>query len=65
MERTTESSRLLTAAEAAHQLSVPESWLYKAARDGSFPAVKVGRYVRFRQEDITDWIRTGGRVDDE
>lgn len=59
MERTTE--KLLTASEVAEQLSVPESWLYGAARAGTFPAVKVGRYVRFRQEDVTDWIRSGGR----
>lgn len=51
---------LLTAAEAAQQLRVPESWLYAAARSGTFPAVKIGRYVRFRQEDVTEWIRSGG-----
>ncbi|WP_369075899.1 helix-turn-helix domain-containing protein [Nocardioides renjunii] len=54
--------RLLTAMEVAEQLSVPESWLYGAARRGVFPAVKVGRYVRFRQEDVTEWIRSGGQV---
>lgn len=55
---------LLTAAEAADQLRVPESWLYSAARRDAFPHVKVGRYVRFRQEDVSEWIRTGGRNDD-
>ncbi len=61
MERT----ELLFAKEAAAQLRVPESWLYAAARNGTFPSVKIGRYVRFRQEDINEWIRTGGVRDDE
>jgi excisionase family DNA binding protein len=63
MDRTAE--QLLLPAEAADQLRVPESWLYLAAREGRFPHVRVGRYVRFRQEDVTEWIRTGGGADDE
>ena len=55
-------TKLLTVEEAAEQLRVPESWLYSAARRETFPSVKVGRYVRFRQEDITEWIKSGGRV---
>jgi len=56
--------QLLFASEAAAQLRVPESWLYAAARNGTFPHVRVGRYVRFRQEDVTEWIRTGGGRDE-
>lgn len=55
---------LLLPSEAAEQLRVPESWLYAAARRGTFPSVRIGRYVRFRQDDVTDWIRTGGEGDD-
>lgn len=58
------TGRLLLPSEAAEKLRVPESWLYAAARNGTFPSVKVGRYVRFRQEDVAEWIRTGGSADD-
>jgi excisionase family DNA binding protein len=60
-EATVDREALLTADEAAAQLRVEPSWMYRAAKEGYFPSVKVGRYVRFRQGDVTDWIRTGGR----
>lgn len=63
MDRNAE--QLLLPSEAADQLRVPESWLYLQARRGMFPHVKLGRYVRFRQEDVTEWIRSGGGADDE
>jgi excisionase family DNA binding protein len=58
------ADQLLLPSEAAKQLRVPESWLYLAAREGRFPHVRIGRYVRFRQEDVTEWIRTGGGADE-
>lgn len=63
-EESVTTGTLLTAEEAASQLRVPESWLYGAARKGTFPSVRIGRYVRFRQEDVTEWIRTGGSGDE-
>lgn len=63
-EATVDREKLLTADEAAEQLRVAPSWLYRAAKEDYFPHVKVGRYVRFRQGDITDWIRNGGRPDE-
>lgn len=63
-EKSMEHDTVLTVDEAAAQLRVKESWLYRAARDGTFPSIRVGRYVRFRQQDVTDWIRTGGRVNE-
>lgn len=48
--------RLLTASEVAEQLQVPRSWLYSAARSGTFPCVKVGRYTRFDARDVEAWV---------
>ena len=56
---------LLTAEQAAEQLSVPSSWMYRSAKEGIFPSVKVGRYVRFRQQDVDEWVASGGRGDDQ
>lgn len=51
---------LLLAGEAAEQLRVPETWLYSQARRGTFPCVRVGRWVRFRQSDVDEFIANGG-----
>lgn len=48
--------RLLTAEEVAQQLQVPTTWVYAAARAKRFPAVRAGRYVRFDQRDVDEWI---------
>ncbi len=51
--------RLLTADEAAALLQVPLSWMYQHTRRRSLdriPFVKVGHYVRFREEDLTNYI---------
>ena len=39
--------RLLTADEVAALLSVPTTWVYRAARQGELPKLTLGRYVRF------------------
>lgn len=47
---------LLDAEQAGALLSVQPSWLWAAARRGEIPHVKVGRYIRFREKDLLDWI---------
>jgi len=42
--------------EAASLLGVPESWLAKAAREGTAPCVRMGHYVKFRPEDLNALI---------
>ena len=51
--------RLLTPEEAAELLQVPVSWMYQHTRRRSLdriPFVKVGHYVRFREEDLLSYI---------
>ncbi len=50
------SDRLLTAAEVADVLAVPERWVQDASREGRIPHVRLGRYVRFRREAVLAWI---------
>jgi excisionase family DNA binding protein len=54
-------ARLLTADEVAEQLRVGKSFIYDQARAGQLPHVKVGRYVRFHQDDLDAWV-DGQRV---
>lgn len=49
----------LTISEMADTLKVPKSWLYSRTRETgpeSIPRVRVGKYLRFRLEDVIAWI---------
>jgi excisionase family DNA binding protein len=47
---------LLTAGEVAELLSVPESWVRQATREGRLPHLKLGRYRRYQQSTIEAWL---------
>ena len=49
----------LTIDEMADVLKVPKSWLYSRTREtgpDAIPRIKVGKYLRFRFEDVMHWI---------
>jgi len=48
---------LLTIDEAAALLSVPKSWLYERTRTNSVPHMKLGKYLRFDQQEFLAWAR--------
>jgi excisionase family DNA binding protein len=50
------SDRLLTAAEVAERLNVPESWVRQESREGRMPHVRLGRYVRFDWPAVVEWL---------
>lgn len=41
----------------AEKLDVPESWLYSRTRTGEIPHYKVGKYVKFDESEVMEWIR--------
>jgi len=49
---TVAAAPLLTAAEMAEQLNVHESAVRTMEREGEIPGVRIGRYVRFRAEEV-------------
>lgn len=51
------NDRLLTAQEVAELLQVDKSWVYAATRANQMPHVRLGRYVRFREDAIIEWLR--------
>jgi excisionase family DNA binding protein len=51
---------LLTLREAAKKLRVAEVTLYRLARQGRIPAVKVGGGWRFNPEALDAWLARGG-----
>jgi predicted DNA-binding transcriptional regulator AlpA len=43
----------------AQSLNVPKSWVYSRTRQTgpeSMPRLKIGKYLRFRLEDVIEWI---------
>jgi excisionase family DNA binding protein len=52
------TGRLVDAAAIAERLSVPKSWILESARSGAMPCVRLGRYVRFDEEDVDRWLES-------
>ncbi len=48
--------RLFTIREAAEALSIPISWLYERTRRNAIPCRRLGKYVRFTEEDLNKII---------
>ena len=59
---------LLTIDELAEVLKVPKSWCYSRTREigpGTIPRIKVGKYLRFKMEDVMNWLekqQSEGRI---
>lgn len=47
---------LLTVEELAKYLKIKPDTIYKKVRKGELPAIKLGKIVRFRKEQIDQWI---------
>ncbi len=54
---TVDVTRLLTAQEVADRLGVTTAWVWAQTRAGRIPHVQLGRYRRFREEAIEEWVR--------
>ena len=50
------NSPIMTLEETAKYLKIGKSTLYKMAREGKIPAVKIANQWRFRKEDIDKWL---------
>lgn len=56
----------MTVEEMAEVLKVPKSWIYSRSREtgpGTMPRLKVGKYLRFVETDVMDWLRKQNRAD--
>jgi excisionase family DNA binding protein len=51
------SARLLTPEDVAELLRVDRETIYRMARRGELPAIKVARHWRFRAARIDRWLR--------
>jgi len=49
--------KLLTVDEVAKALSVKKSTIYQWVHLRLIPHIKLGRFVRFKEEDIERWLK--------
>ena len=52
----TVSIRLFTIKEAAEALKIPASWLYERTRRNAIPCHRLGKYLRFTEDDLAKII---------
>lgn len=49
-------NKYLTIEDLSLLLQVPKSWLYERTRRNQIPFKKLGKYLRFDQTEIENWI---------
>ena len=53
---------LLTVREVGEYLDLAEVTIYRWAREGHIPSIRMGRSWRFRVEEINKWLKRIGRT---
>ncbi|MBX3640653.1 MAG: helix-turn-helix domain-containing protein [Nitrosomonas sp.] len=62
-ENTITLPRLMTEQDLAKYLSKSISWCQQSRWNGAGPKfVKLGRHVRYRVEDVLEWVNAGERT---
>ena len=59
------ASQLLTPDQLADRWQCQRTHIYRLAREGKLPSVKLGRLYRFRTADIEAFEQAGGTSDGE
>lgn len=49
--------------EMASKLGVPVSWLYSRTRTNDIPHWKLGKYVRFDESEVWEWLKQQNEVE--
>lgn len=59
------NAEYLNVRSLARMLDVADQSIYKWAKDGTIPSVRVGRSLRFSRQAIEKWLEGGGGSDSE
>ena len=51
-------SDVMTVTEVAEYLRVNPQTVYRKAKAGELPAVRIGRAIRFRKAELEEWMKT-------
>jgi len=52
-----EKENLKTVEQLADYLQVKNQWIYERVKNNEIPFIKVGRFIRFKKEEIDQWIK--------
>jgi excisionase family DNA binding protein len=55
--------QLIGIQEMAERLSVPVSWIYARTRTKEVPHYKIGKYVRFDESEVWEWLKKQNEVE--
>lgn len=58
------AKHLLTVDEVAELLRVPKSWIYDRTYRNAMPHIKMGRLLRFDEDQIGNWLDAQRRGND-
>ena len=50
-------TQLIGIKEMAEKLAVPVSWLYERTRNNKIPCIRVGKYLRFQETEVWEWLK--------
>lgn len=50
------NNKYLTIDELSDLLQIPKSWIYERTRKNQIPHKRIGKYLRFDQSEIENWI---------
>lgn len=59
------TKQTLTVSEAAEILGVSKPMVYSLIRDGSIPAINVGKKILISKLVLSDWLKNGGQYGKE
>jgi excisionase family DNA binding protein len=58
------NQNLIGIKEIASKLNVPVSWLYSRTRTNAIPCYRVGKYLRFDESEIWEWLKQQQNLDE-
>ncbi len=53
---------VMTVSEVAEYLRVNPQTVYRRAKAGQLPAVRIGRAIRFRKSELDEWMKTAAVI---
>jgi len=54
------ASSLITPDQLAEAWGVPKSHIYRLAREGHLPCIRLGKYMRFQPDQVAAFLSDGG-----
>ena len=48
---------LISLKELANKLGVKESWVYSRTRTNEIPSYRIGKYLKFNEAEVMEWIQ--------